>query len=257
MKTVEVLISAMYQKDLSLIDKTGIKTDALLINQCDVEEIKDEIIDNRRIRYISTKERGLSRSRNMALRNAQGTFCLLCDDDEILEYDYEKKILNAFTKNKKADIICFSVKVKNKKFPTRALRIGYLRALKISSCQIVLKRDSIINAGIKFNKNYGSGTTVGSGEENIFLYDCLKAGLKIHYIPDCIAKVKQEQSQWFRGFNEQYFYNRGKIIQRMMGKVFGSLYGGYFIISKYPLYKKEISSVKAFRCLFQGMFSSM
>jgi len=34
MKKVEVLISAMFQDDLSLFDKIHIHSDALLINQC-------------------------------------------------------------------------------------------------------------------------------------------------------------------------------------------------------------------------------
>ena len=39
MSKVQVLISAMYQKDLSLVDKTGIKSDVLIINQCDEEKL--------------------------------------------------------------------------------------------------------------------------------------------------------------------------------------------------------------------------
>ncbi len=39
----EVLIPAMHQKNFSLFHKTGIKTDALMINQCDYDSETGEI----------------------------------------------------------------------------------------------------------------------------------------------------------------------------------------------------------------------
>ena len=254
MGKLEVLMSAMNQLDLSIIDKTGITTDALLINQCEIEEEYSEERETGIVRCISTRERGLSKSRNMALENARGEYCLLCDDDEVLKPDYERKILNSFLKTTKADIICFRFKMAGKKYSLKPMKIGYLMSLRIASRQIVFKRDSILHSGIRFDTNFGSGTLVGSGEENIFIYECLKAGLKVYYVPLCIGDVKKEGSQWFKGFNELYFRNRGKIIRRMMGRGIGSLYAGYFILSKYNLYKKSISFVQACKCIYQGLF---
>ena len=89
---LEVLISCMHQKDASIIQRTNIQSDVLIVNQCN--ENREERFDfkNKKgelciARMIYTAERGLSRSRNMALRNAKGDICLICDDDEILE-DY-------------------------------------------------------------------------------------------------------------------------------------------------------------------------
>ena len=79
---VEVLISAMYQSDYSIFEKTNISTDALLINQCDKNEYSKRETKTGIQRCVYTTERGLSRSRNNALINATGKYCLLCDDDE-------------------------------------------------------------------------------------------------------------------------------------------------------------------------------
>ncbi len=253
MSKVEVLISAMHQSDFSIMERTNVHTDALLINQCDQNSLVEEARSYGRLRCISTTERGLSRSRNMALKNAKGSYCLICDDDEILYSGYEKEIEKAYEAYPDADLICFQIKREGKKYADKPCRIRYLKSLRIGSCQITMKPDSILRKNISFDANFGSGTPVGSGEENIFLFDCLKNKLKIYYVPVCIGEVSQTNSNWFKGFTEEYFFNRGIIINRMMGKGMGSLYALYFAISKYKRYKNNLSFANAVSKLFQGM----
>ena len=87
----------MHQKDDSIIKKSNLQTDAVVVNQCDRDSIEDFFFlnkDNKRchVIFISTTERGLSRSRNMAIKNAiDADICLLSDDDERFEDDYENK----------------------------------------------------------------------------------------------------------------------------------------------------------------------
>lgn len=250
---VEVLISAMHQKDLDIFRKTGINTDALLINQCD----RNDTIKERRsfgtVRCIYTTERGLSRSRNMALDNAIGKYCLICDDDERLVDNYAEIIKKGFDNHPDAGIVCFQLKHPRKKYTDRSYKVGYLRSLKISSWQIAFRRDMILRTGIKFDTRFGSGTPLGSGEENIFLYDCLKRGIKIYYEPKCIGKVAQETSQWFKGFDEQYFINKGTIIRELMGSVLGFVYCVYFILTKRSLYSSCTSPKSAFKSIMKGL----
>ena len=66
---------------------------------------------------ISTTERGLSNSRNMALKYAVGEICILCDNDEIFEDNYETVICKAFERLPDADIIAFSIENKITKLP--------------------------------------------------------------------------------------------------------------------------------------------
>lgn len=256
MQQVEVLISAMYQTDCSIFERTNIKTDALLINQCDREQ-KYSIKKNFGTqRVISTTQRGLSRSRNMALDNANGKICLICDDDEVLIDNYEELITNAFKENPEYDILCFMFQLKGKEFPKRSFKVNYLNALKITSWQIAFKKDCIIDKNIRFDEKFGSGTPIGSGEENIFLYDCLKHGLKIKYLPICIGSVAQEESHWFKGFDEEYFLNRGKIIKRLMGVPLGLVYCMYFVFFKIKEYKDTISMRKAWRNMIKGYIAN-
>ena len=249
---LEVLISAMRQNDFSLFYNAGISTDALMINQCDRDETEEKNINGNHIRIISTTERGLSKSRNLALMNTEGKYALICDDDEVLYKDYEEKILKAYAEYPDADLICFKVLREDKTYPDKASKIGYLKALKISSVQITMRVDKIKEAGIWFDERYGAGTPNGSGEETIFLYDCLNKGLKVYYVPVLIGEVKQTESTWFQGFDEAYFRKRGRIIRRLMGKK-GIFYCVYFAMSKYSRFKENMSMWKAFSLMVSGL----
>ena len=249
---LEVLISAMYQTDMSKFEDTAVSSDALLINQCENNSYVEIEKDGSHFRMISTTERGLSRSRNMALANAKGDYCLICDDDELLYEGYTEKIECAYQKYPDADIICFKVIFQGKTYSPKAYRIGFLRALRVSSVQMCLKLKSIKKAMVSFDVNFGSGTPVGSGEENIFLYDCLKKGLKVYYVPIVIGEVSQIESKWFKGFSEDYFIHRGQIIYRLMKNI-GFFYCLYFSLTKYRLYKSNMSRKKAFFLMLKGM----
>lgn len=251
MNNVEVLISAMNQKDSSIFKRTNIQSDALMINQCDDENYWEESRNYGLLKIFSTKERGLSNSRNMAINKAEKKYALLCDDDEYLYKDYPKIIEDAFANNPKADVICFQVKRAGKKYSRRKSQLNYWSSLKIGSWQISFNLESIRRENVLFDPKFGSGTPVGSGEENIFLYDCLKKGLKIYYEPICIGEVAQLKSNWFRGFDKTYFFNRGIIIKRLMG-IWGIWYCLFFVISKYKRYKSEISAFLALKNILKG-----
>lgn len=251
-RKVEVLISAMNQYDFNIFDTTKITSDALLINQCDRESYEDRVALGSIQRVFSTKDRGLSKSRNKAIDNAKGDICVICDDDEILYDGYVEKISSAYENHPDADIICFKVLLDGKKYKSKEYKIGYLSALKVSSVQVTFKLESIKKNNIKFDIGYGSGTEMGSGEENIFIYDCLKKGLNVYFVPIEIGEVKSSKSVWFKGFNKQYFYKRGAIIRRMMGR-FGYIYCLYFALSKYKRYRDEIGMLKALALMNKGM----
>ncbi|MBP2657830.1 MAG: uncharacterized protein H6Q69_862 [Firmicutes bacterium] len=256
MMKIEVLMSVMHQQTMLIIERTNIQTDTVIINQCDSDDYCEMLINEKKVRMYSNKERGLSRSRNRAIAASNADICLLCDDDERFYDNYPTLIEKAYKVYPKADIIVFRVKQNGKKYMERPTCVGYVQALKISSCQITFKRQSIIEKNIRFNENFGAGTKYSSGEENIFLYECLKKGLKIYYVPFEIGMVDQKQSTWFKGFTDNYFVNRGVITRYYMGVFFATIYAVYFSIAKYCNYKKDISFTKAFVKLINGIYST-
>lgn len=245
----------MHQSDFSLVEESHITGDVLIINQADDNCVANEKRGTQKIRMITTSERGLSRSRNMAIANSDADICLICDDDEVFVQDYEKRILEAFAKNPDADVIAFNIENKVTRLKKKQ-KIGYLGCLKIASYQIAFRRDAIINKKIQFDIFMGAGSGNGSSEENKFLWDCLKAGLCIYYSPVTIAFLQEKTSTWFFGYDRTFFYQRGAATRYMMGTVLSVFYGIYYVLRKHALYKEDISMLQAIKALFQGILKN-
>lgn len=250
----EVLISCMFHDDFRIIEDSNLRNvPTLVINQTNCEKDNWEV-DQEIHRRLDTNTRGLSVSRNLAIENAKGDICLLGDDDEHFFDGFEKLVLETYKCHLDADIICFRLEYPDRNLRLVEKKINYISALKIFSCQVSFKRKSIIDAGIKFDTNFGSGTPNGSGEENIFLYECLKKGLSIIYIPVNIGIITPSESKWFKGFNSQLFINQGKKAKRLMGCFCGTLYCVYFAIAKYNRYKNNVSFINALKYMFKGIW---
>lgn len=252
---IEVLISTMHQKNMDIFSLMNIKTDALAVNQCDYEYIQESKKDGDNThRMISLNERGLSRSRNTAIFNSSADICVIADDDLVYKDDYPQVINEAYEKYPDADVIAFSVPSTNALRPTKFLRDGNVNALqsmKLSSFQLTFKRERVIEKNISFDTLFGAGSLFTCGEENIFLIECLKKGLKIKYSGSEIAVVNHRESTWYEGFNELYFKTKGAMFYRM-SKAFWMPLIIQFAIRKHMLYKSSVSFVTAVKYMFQG-----
>jgi len=257
--TIDILISCMHQKDWSIVERSKLQGGAVIVNQCDRNGEEEILINSCSVRMYFTSQRGLSRSRNMAITHSHADVCLISDDDEIYAEGYEANLIKAFTEYPKADVILFQVKNDvGKTFSPHPFRVGYIKALKFASWQIAFRRESIMKAGIRFDVEMGSGTGHGSNEETKFLYDCLRKGLRLQYVPVEIAQlVPGSESQWFKGFDSKYFLNRGWSTERYMGKFCGTLYVTYFAIRKFPLYRKDCSMFRAWTNMLKGIFCNL
>lgn len=264
---LEVLISCLNQQDMNIAEMTGIQTDTLIINQCPQSEILNEIKTDQKtagaqnqthvnIRMVNTNTRGLSKSRNLAIRHAVGDVCLLCDDDEQLDSSYEDTILKAYEALPDADIICFRIENQPSRLKQETQRLTKWTAMRIASWQITFRRDSIINSGIRFDEDMGAGTGNGGGEEVKFLRDCIKAGLKAYYVPKSIGTVAQTESTWFKGFDRDFFYKRGITNRYMLGLPLSVLYSAYYTFVKRELYKKYVTPWQSFKYTLDGIIAN-
>lgn len=107
--SVEILISCMYQNDFSIVKKSNIQSDAIIVNQTNIDKVEIKEYDFGIVKMISTTERGLSKSRNMALKNSTADFCVICDDDEVLTDNYVEMVEEAYNQTN-ADVIVFASK---------------------------------------------------------------------------------------------------------------------------------------------------
>lgn len=251
--TLEVLMSCMHQRDEELVRTSQLSGDVVMINQCDYDGYTEYASESGTVRMFSTRERGLTRSRNMAISKARADVCLLCDDDERFVPDYGEKILQAYEDLPQADVIIFKMVNRPPSFEDRIVRLRFPQTMKVSSWQISFRRERLVGSGVWFDELLGAGTGNGAEEELKFLLDCERAGLMIYYVPVQIASVAQEASTWFGGFTEAFFENRGATTRYILGAGAASLYAVYYIIRKQKLYQGFISPVNALRATFRGI----
>lgn len=251
---IEVLVAAMNQCDHKLLEKMNIRTDAIVGNQCDRNEIEEFIYNDSKIRYLSFCEKGVGLNRNNALMRSTGDICLIADDDMRYVDNYELIVEKAFRENQNVDVIIFNLYetkpsryiIKNK------FKVNKFNYTKFGAARLAIKRESIVKNGIFFNTCFGGGAKYSAGEDTIFLKDCIKNKLKIIAVPEYIAYLEEDRpSTWFNGYNEKLLMDTGASYSILFKSSF-YLRALYFCIKRYNDYKEHYTLFQAFKLINLG-----
>ncbi|MGG5578473.1 glycosyltransferase family A protein [Myroides sp. C15-4] len=205
----------------------------------------------------NSKDKGLSKSRNKAVSLAKGDIILLCDDDVIYKANYSEIVNKAYSKIPDADIIVFkgistNLERQFHNFGDDIKKMNFRDTLQCSSVLVSCKLKSIVSNEIMFDNRFGSGSGMySSGEENIFLKDCLTRKLKIYYYPEVILTKKFSNSLWFRGFTKEYFISKGALFKKLLGyKCYLGIF--FFAVKKHSKYKSSVNFYKAIIYMLKG-----
>ena len=217
---LQVLVTTMYQSDLNIYSKMNLQTDAVIANQGDRNDYLEEVINENIVQLVSTKTRGLSRNRNIALAHASQSadLILFSDDDLVFGNDYEKLIIEEFEKHPYAEAMKFNLHdlSETKKISMKRIK-SFERCTRrnMSSsgmCGVVIKTQALKRIGLHFHDNFGTGTENYCGEDTIFLQTLINKKVKFYRSPVDIAGIDQTESTWFEGFDEKYFTVTGKVL---------------------------------------------
>jgi hypothetical protein len=168
--------------------------------------------------------------------------------------DYEQIITKEFDNDSTLDVVAFSVRGiegEFKKYRKNSRRVNFLSSMKISSVEIAFKRQKIMDNSILFDERFGAGAKYYMGEESIFLIECLRKGLKIKYTHKYIADLHIGESNWFEGYNERYFFDKGAVFTAM-SRLLAIPYIFQFAIRKYNIYSEDLSMVETIRLMLKG-----
>lgn len=253
---LQVLVSTMNQNDHSLIDKMNIQSDAIIVNQCNRNEFEKIEYKNHSITFLSFNERGVGLSRNNALMRATADICLFADDDVIYNNCYGEIIVKAFEENPAADVILFNVPSSNPKRPSYQIkkhsRVRWFNCLRYGTYQLAVRTERLKHANIYFSLLFGGGTKYGSGEDSLFITDCIKKGLKIYANPSIIGHVSQENSSWFQGYTDKFFFDKG-VLYASISKLWAELLCLQFVLRHRRLFKDNKSLKEAIQLMYQGI----
>lgn len=217
---IQLLISAVDKDTTTLIKQMHIRTDAVIVNQCDRYGYGEITDSGYKVQTFSMPERGVGLSRNTALLHASADVCVFSDEDIVLSEDYEEQIRRAYEELPDADMILVNVKVA----PSRRTywnedvhRVGYRNYGRYPAYSITARRDALLRANVHYSLLFGGGARYSNGEDSLFLKDCLKAGLKIYSHTICIGEETERESTWFSGYHEKFFRDRGVLYHYLYG----------------------------------------
>jgi glycosyltransferase involved in cell wall biosynthesis len=198
-------------------------------------------------------EKGLAKSRNMAIESASNDICLISDDD--LEYleSIEDNILNKFKEYQDADIITFCIKTPDnkpyKKYKDNIFWHTKRTIMSVSSVEIAFRLDSINRVNLRFDENFGLGSQFPTGEEIIFLSDALDNGLKILYVPiDIVIHPIESSGKNYHNIN--LIEAKGAMFYRLFG-ILGYVASGLFTLKKYK--ESPFSLIKFYQIMINGI----
>lgn len=253
--SVQVLVSTMHRSNADFLDEMNVDCDAVVVNQ--TNHLRQEQLQSRvgEVLFNSTTDRGLSRSRNLALSLADADVCVLADDDVRYHAGLSDRVAAAHRALPEVAIVAFRVdrlgSSRRKQFARRPKRVGYLRAMRISSVEVTFKRAAVVGAELRFDERFGAGAIHPMGEESIFLFDALRSGLRIAFLPECIGETDVSTSTWFRGFDTAYFAGKGAAFERMSSMMSLALIL-QFAVRKRRHFSGDLSILRVLRAMLGG-----
>jgi glycosyltransferase involved in cell wall biosynthesis len=210
---IEILISTMNRDSLDFLVPMFpyshfYNFSILIINQ--TENGKELTSGYSNVRVINSFEKGLAKSRNLALKNAVGKILVIADDDVVYQAEFIEKIIDAYHKFPDAAVINFSVINANenliKRYPPGFKdHLNIFDILNVSSIEMTLNKKIVDESKTRFDENFGLGAAFETGEEAVFLSD-LKAKYKqLVFAPQTIVMHKGLTSSEKKNITDQYY----------------------------------------------------
>lgn len=142
------------------------------------------------ISVVTLDGKGLSRNRNHAIKYATSDICLIADDDVRYTPEMIASALQTFADDASLDVatFCYQSSGYPKQYPPFSFPLSeHPRNYYITSPELAFRRKSIQDR-VQFNENVGLGSEwLGGGEEELFVRDALRMGLKCWFIPKTIV----------------------------------------------------------------------
>lgn len=164
-----------------------------------LQRVPEMIRDRKDVSVHFLQGRGLSRNRNNALAHADGDVALIADDDCRYREEYFDTILRVYTEHPEVDIVQFKINtiegIPVKKYATYAHPYAERpRGMYPTSPELTL-RVSAVKGKLLFNETFGLGSgCLPCGEEDVFLYDAMQAGLSVWYFPYAVVDAPCEST---------------------------------------------------------------
>lgn len=224
MSKFEILCVTMHQHDFSKLNEMNIHSNVVFANQSDYTAYEEQVFDGHTAKMISTETRGVGINRNLTLAYASAEICLFADDDVRYRDDVEELVCAEFDAHPDADVIIFHLEAdeahKQKKYP-KTRKCGRFEKMPWGGVRIAFRLNSVRKANVWFTTLYGGGCVFPSGEDSMWLTDAKRKGLTFYVSKETIGEISYDNSTWFTGYDERFFFGKGAFYAAVHPKAFG------------------------------------
>ena len=204
------------------------------------------------VTIIRKKKRGLSASRNVAIKYGTGDLLILADDDIELRPEYLRKLQRLAEAHPETDIFSLQALTPEGKKLHYYPRFHFTypnmpRGFYFCSMGLVLRWGNFYP---KFDTRFGLGSDrLHMGEEDVFLHQCHKAGLRIDYYPQPLLITE--------GTTTSLRYAQDPNLQQAKGAMLTLIHGTPMallrFISTAVKMQRQVPLFKHFHNLIKGM----
>lgn len=210
--------------------------------------VENSLPDN--VRYLRSATVGLSKSRNIGIKNSLADYIWIMDDDvEILTS--AKGELVKLLESDDADI--YILGHKTAKANNKIQNEKYLNCIEVASvCSIdmLIKKSSIDE--VLFDENFGLGAKYPSGEEYIFCNDMLAKGKRIKKTTLITSYHPRISSGNDFFTNPIKLVAKRKMFMRAVGNYRGYLLYIAFLLKKLPIIVRNKAALNLIKSFFMG-----
>ncbi len=252
---LEMLISSVGQNSVELLQKMKVNCDAVLVNQCDQNADETVNFEHCNIKVLHRNERGVGKSRNLALQHSSKDILLFSDEDIEYAPGYEENVLNEFKKHPEAELLLFNVEVcpeRRTYWNEGFTRVKWYNCGRYPAYSIAVRREALLKSGVKYSELFGGGAKYSNGEDSLFLKQCADRGLKMYATDVVIGKEEARESTWFHGYTEKFFLDRGVLFAFLYGNM-AWFWALRFILIKKEMFQGEIKKKQAYRLIREGI----
>lgn len=247
---VQILVATMHRDNTDFLDRmfknsNWQQLNLLIVNQTTSDKILT--INNGRTRVINSFEKGISKSRNLAIYNATKPILLLADDDTVFIKDAVKTIVEAYNEFKTADFICFQTKTFAEelywKYPSEKGVFPKNKYSKILSVEMSFRKDFLKEKQIKYNEQFGLGGRFQDGENRLLIEDLHKQAARMMFYPKPIVyhasssssdELQSDRWLYARTAIDASLYPRWQAEARLLKRVFFVWRKKYIEFSEIP-----------------------
>jgi glycosyltransferase involved in cell wall biosynthesis len=201
MSTSEVLLTVGYStlsnrvKNVTFPESTDRREFIVLVQNPKEESY---VFNAPHSKLVELKSRGVAKSRNAALKYANGKYLIFADDDITFDEKGISTLIEYFESHPECSIILAQTSDESgelrKDYPTKSHKLTKYNSAKAATYEMMVRVEAIRSVGISFDENFGAGADNYLGDEYIFIADAINKGLQGVFLPVRVAIHPKESS---------------------------------------------------------------